>query len=36
MTAVTGDGVSVVAVTHDPAVAAYADRTIELRDGVIT
>ncbi|MFO7925348.1 MAG: ABC transporter ATP-binding protein [Halobacteriota archaeon] len=36
LTAVTGDGVSVVAVTHDPAVAAYADRTIELRDGVIT
>jgi putative ABC transport system ATP-binding protein len=36
LTAVTGDGVSVVAVTHDPAVAAYADRTIELRDGAIT
>jgi putative ABC transport system ATP-binding protein len=36
LTAVTGDGVSVVAVTHDPAVAAYADRTIELRDGRIT
>lgn len=35
LTAVTADGVSVVAVTHDPDVAAYADRTIELRDGVI-
>ena len=36
LTAVTDAGVSVVAVTHDPAVAEYADRTIELRDGVIT
>ena len=35
LTAVTDAGVSVVAVTHDPAVAEYADRTIELRDGVI-
>jgi len=35
LTAVTDAGVSVVAVTHDPAVAEYADRTIELRDGVV-
>ena len=35
LTAVTDEGVSVVAVTHDPAVAEYADRTIELRDGAI-
>ncbi len=35
LTAVTDEGVSVVAVTHDPAVAEYADRTIELRDGVV-
>ena len=35
LTAVTDGGVSVVAVTHDPAVAEYADRTIELRDGAI-
>lgn len=35
LTAVTHEGVSVVAVTHDPAVAEYADRTIELRDGVV-
>ena len=35
LTAVTDEGVSVIAVTHDPAVAEYADRTIELRDGVI-
>lgn len=35
LTGVTGDGVSVVAVTHDPTVAAYADRTVELEDGVI-
>lgn len=33
--AITEEGVSVVAVTHDPAVAEYADRTIELRDGVV-
>ncbi len=35
LTGVTDGGVSVVAVTHDPAVAEYADRTVELRDGVI-
>ena len=35
LTGVTDDGVSVVAVTHDPAVASHADRTVELRDGVI-
>ena len=35
LTTVTDAGVSVVAVTHDPAVAEYADRTIELRDGVV-
>ncbi|CAI48141.1 ABC-type transport system ATP-binding protein (probable substrate macrolides) [Natronomonas pharaonis DSM 2160] len=35
LTDVTDRGVSVVAVTHDPAVADHADRTIELRDGVI-
>ncbi len=35
LTNITKDGVSVVAVTHDPTVASYAGRTIELRDGVI-
>ena len=35
LTGVTDRGVSVVAVTHDPAVAAYADRTVELEDGAI-
>jgi putative ABC transport system ATP-binding protein len=35
LTRVTEEGVSVVSVTHDPAVAEHADRTIELRDGVI-
>ena len=27
------DGSSVILVTHDPAIAARADRTLELRDG---
>ncbi|MEF8857082.1 MAG: ABC transporter ATP-binding protein [Haloplanus sp.] len=35
LTAVTDAGVSVIAVTHDPEVAEYADRTVELRDGVV-
>ena len=35
LTGVTDRGVSVVAVTHDPAVAEYADRTVELEDGVV-
>ncbi|MFQ3283466.1 MAG: putative ABC transport system ATP-binding protein [Natronomonas sp.] len=35
LTAITDAGVSVIAVTHDPEVAEYADRTIELRDGVV-
>ncbi len=35
LTEIADRGVSVVAVTHDPTVAEYADRTIELRDGMI-
>ncbi|HMA36231.1 MAG TPA: ABC transporter ATP-binding protein [Chloroflexia bacterium] len=30
------DGITLVVVTHDPAVAAYADRIVHLRDGQIT
>jgi putative ABC transport system ATP-binding protein len=33
--AVCETGVSIVAVTHDPLVAEYADRTVELVDGVL-
>ncbi|MBB4305244.1 macrolide transport system ATP-binding/permease protein [Rhodobium orientis] len=29
------DGKTVIMVTHDPAIAAHANRTIELKDGVI-
>ena len=29
------DGITVVLVTHDPNVAAYADRVIRIADGVI-
>ena len=32
---ICGDGVSVIAVTHDELVTEYADRTVELIDGVI-
>jgi len=32
---VTGGGVTLVVVTHDPAVAARAERTIRIRDGGI-
>jgi putative ABC transport system ATP-binding protein len=32
---VRGDGMTVVLVTHEPAVAAYADREIVLRDGAV-
>jgi len=35
LTGVTEAGVSVVAVTHDRMVADYADRTVELSDGVV-
>lgn len=33
---VRADGVSVVAVTHDPLVEEYADRVVELTDGRLT
>jgi ABC-type antimicrobial peptide transport system, ATPase component len=29
------EGVAVVAVTHDPLVEEFADRTVELTDGVL-
>ena len=32
---IRADGVAVVAVTHDPLVEAYADRVVELTDGVL-
>jgi putative ABC transport system ATP-binding protein len=32
---VKGEGVAVVAVTHDPLVEEYADRVVELTDGVL-
>ncbi|MFB6154425.1 MAG: ABC transporter ATP-binding protein [Haloferacaceae archaeon] len=31
----TEEGVAIVAVTHDPQVAAYADRTVTIVDGVV-
>lgn len=34
-TAQTDDGMSVLVVTHDPAVAAVFDRTVHLRDGLL-
>lgn len=33
---VRADGVAVVAVTHDPLVEEYADRVVELTDGVLS
>jgi putative ABC transport system ATP-binding protein len=33
--AISDEGVAVVAVTHDDLVTDYADRTVELVDGVI-
>ncbi|WP_277554848.1 ABC transporter ATP-binding protein [Halobaculum limi] len=33
---IAGEGVGVVAVTHDDLVTEYADRTVELVDGVLT
>jgi putative ABC transport system ATP-binding protein len=33
---VKGEGVAVVAVTHDPLVEEYADRVVDLTDGVLT
>lgn len=29
------DGMTIVIITHDPAVAARAQRTLEIRDGVL-
>ena len=29
------EGVSILMITHDPGIAAYADRTVEIRDGRI-
>jgi putative ABC transport system ATP-binding protein len=34
--AVRERGASVLLVTHEPRVAAYADRTVRIRDGVDT
>jgi putative ABC transport system ATP-binding protein len=36
LVALAGSGVAVVAATHDPAVAARADRIIDMRDGRVT
>jgi len=30
-----GDGLTVIMITHDPAVAGHADRTITMRDGLV-
>src|SRR5262249_40597818 len=30
-----GDGITVVLVTHEPDIAAYAERIIQVRDGLI-
>jgi macrolide transport system ATP-binding/permease protein len=30
------DGLTIVLVTHDPIVAAYADRVVHMRDGLVT
>jgi macrolide transport system ATP-binding/permease protein len=35
LTALNRDGVTVVVVTHDPEVSAYANRIITLRDGLV-
>jgi macrolide transport system ATP-binding/permease protein len=35
LTALNRDGVTIVVVTHDPEVAAYADRVVTLRDGLV-
>ena len=31
----TEDGLTIVLVTHDPTVAAHADRIIRIRDGLV-
>jgi putative ABC transport system ATP-binding protein len=33
---VKSEGVAVIAVTHDPLVEEYADRVVDLTDGVLT
>ncbi|OTE98467.1 ABC transporter ATP-binding protein, partial [Halorubrum sp. SD683] len=33
---VKAEGVAVIAVTHDPLVEEYADRVVDLTDGVLT
>jgi putative ABC transport system ATP-binding protein len=36
VTAARQDGTTVVLVTHEPRVAAYADREVIVRDGLVT